>query len=146
VVGLHAPAKGDNWTFANFGQPDSDFGCPANLFQANIGGAVQDVIGRAEERRLLGPQTDDGTVLWKDAGRPRGPPWRIHWGAAVDGKAVYVGVNDETGTALHDGRERPAGGHEDERRLLGCARSGRRPGPTGASNKGQICGRSPIPR
>jgi len=42
--------------------------------------------------------------------------------------------------------ERPAGGHEDERRLLGCARSGRRAGPHGASNKGQILWQIAIPR
>lgn len=134
-----APAKGDNWTFANFAQPDSDFGCAANLFQANIGGAVQDVIGAGQKSGVYWAlKPDDGTVLWKTQVGPGGHLGGIHWGAAVDSKAVYVGVNDETGTAYTMGGMGPQAGMKTSVGSWAALAPAGAPGPTGPSNKGQI--------
>jgi polyvinyl alcohol dehydrogenase (cytochrome) len=92
--------KGDVWTFSNFSGPDYDLGCPANLFQVALEGGVQDVVGVGQKSGVYwAVNADNGKVLWKNQVGPGGHLGGIHWGAAVDSDHVYVGVNDETGTA-----------------------------------------------
>ena len=81
------------------GGPDYDFGSGANLFPARIHGAWRDVVGAGQKSGVywaLDPDT--GNVLWNTAVGPGGHLGGIHWGTAVDGKRVYVGVNDNYGT------------------------------------------------
>jgi polyvinyl alcohol dehydrogenase (cytochrome) len=100
---------GDVWTFTMLSNPDYDFGCGANLFQANISGTVHDVVGAGQKSGVYwAVDADTGEVLWHTQVGPGGHLGGIHWGTAVDGERVYVGVNDESGTAYTLGG--PAGG------------------------------------
>jgi polyvinyl alcohol dehydrogenase (cytochrome) len=93
-----AAKGGDVWTFSNFSGPDYDLGCGANLFQATVGGNLQDVVGAGQKSGVywaLNPDT--GAVLWKTQVGPGGHLGGIHWGTAVDENGVYVPVNDEFG-------------------------------------------------
>jgi polyvinyl alcohol dehydrogenase (cytochrome) len=91
--------KGDVWTFAMFSNADFDFGCGANLFQATISGAGHDLVGAGQKSGVYwAVDADTGTVMWHTQVGPGGHLGGIHWGTAVDGKRIYVGVNDESGT------------------------------------------------
>ena len=92
--------SGDVWTFAMFQNHDYDFGCGANLFQATVGGASHDVVGAGQKSGVYwAVDADTGAVLWKTQVGPGGHLGGIHWGAAVDDKRIYVGVNDNYGTS-----------------------------------------------
>ena len=92
--------KGDIWNFSNFGGNDWDFGCSANLFSVAIDGGTRDVIGAGQKSGVYWAiDADTHAVLWKTQVGPGGHLGGIHWGTATDGARVYVGVNDETGTA-----------------------------------------------
>jgi polyvinyl alcohol dehydrogenase (cytochrome) len=92
--------SGDVWNFGLFANHDYDFGCGANLFQANIGGVIHDVVGAGQKSGVYWAlDADTGTTLWKTQVGPGGHLGGIHWGTAVDGVRVYAGVNDESGTA-----------------------------------------------
>jgi polyvinyl alcohol dehydrogenase (cytochrome) len=134
-----APPKGDIWTCANFSQPDYDFGCAANLFQANIGGTVQDVVGAGQKSGVywaLNPDT--GATLWSAQVGPGGHLGGIHWGAAVDSKAVYVGVNDESGMPYSMGGSGPQAGVSTSVGSWAALSPAGAPGPTGPTNHGAI--------
>jgi polyvinyl alcohol dehydrogenase (cytochrome) len=91
--------SGDVWTFGTMRGPDWDFGCGANLFQAVISGGWHDLVGAGQKSGVYwAVDADTGTVLWHTQVGPGGHLGGIHWGAAVDGKRIYVGVNDETAT------------------------------------------------
>jgi polyvinyl alcohol dehydrogenase (cytochrome) len=93
-------SSGDVWNFALFDNPDFDFGCGANLFQATIDGTTHDVVGAGQKSGVYWAlDADTGTVLWHTQVGPGGHLGGIHWGTAVDGQRIYVGVNDENGTA-----------------------------------------------
>ncbi|MGH7439988.1 MAG: PQQ-binding-like beta-propeller repeat protein [Polyangiaceae bacterium] len=90
---------GDIWNFALIGNPDYDFGCGANLFQATISGAVHDIVGAGQKSGVYWAlDADTGEILWHTVVGPGGHLGGIHWGTATDGQRIYVGVNDETGT------------------------------------------------
>ncbi len=102
---------GDVWTFSNFSGPDYDLGCAANLFQVTGDGGTRDVVGAGQKSGVYWEvSADDGGVLWKNQVGPGGHLGGIHWGAAVDRDHVYVGVNDETGTAYKMGGKGPQAG------------------------------------
>jgi len=103
--------SGDVWNFARFGNHDYDFGCGANLFQADIGGAIHDVVGAGQKSGVYwAVDADTGTTLWQTQVGPGGHLGGIHWGTAVDGVRVYAGVNDESGTAYTLGGSGPKAG------------------------------------
>ncbi len=88
----------DVWTFANMVGPDADFGCGANMFTVTIGGKTRDLVGAGQKSGVYWAlDADTGEVVWKTQVGPGGHLGGIHWGTAVDGKRVYVGVNNETG-------------------------------------------------
>ncbi len=91
---------GDIWSFSNFGGNDWDFGCAANLFSVSMEGGVRDVVGAGQKSGVYWAiDADTHEVLWKNQVGPGGHLGGIHWGTATDGTHVYVGVNDEMGTA-----------------------------------------------
>jgi polyvinyl alcohol dehydrogenase (cytochrome) len=91
---------GDIWTFSNFAGNDWDFGTSPNLFSAAIDGGVRDVVGAGQKSGVYWAiDADTHELLWKNQVGPGGHLGGIHWGAATDGARVYVGVNDELGTA-----------------------------------------------
>lgn len=103
--------RGDVWTFAFFTNKDFDFGCGANLFQATIHGAPHDLVGAGQKSGVYwAVDADTGSVMWHTQVGPGGHLGGIHWGTAVDAKAVYVGVNDESGTAYMLGGKGPQAG------------------------------------
>jgi polyvinyl alcohol dehydrogenase (cytochrome) len=105
------PAGGSVWTVANNKEPDYDFGCGANLFQTTINGAVTDVVGAGQKSGVYWAlDADTGSTLWSTQVGPGGHLGGIHWSTAVDSRAVYVGVNDETGTAYTMGGSGPQAG------------------------------------
>ncbi len=133
-----APA-GDVWTFANFKGPDYDLGCGANLFQAKMGGTVHDVLGAGQKSGLYWAiNPDDGSVFWKTQVGPGGHLGGIHWGTAVDSNGVYVGVNDENGTAYTLGGSGPDRGKKTTVGSWAALDPAGGPGDAGASNKGKI--------
>ncbi len=102
---------GDVWTFGDFSGPDYDFGCPANLFQVIADGGTRDVVGAGQKSGVYWAlNADTGEVLWKNQVGPGGHLGGIHWGAAVDGDHVYVGVNDYAGMAYKMGGKGPQAG------------------------------------
>ncbi|HTB79193.1 MAG TPA: PQQ-binding-like beta-propeller repeat protein [Polyangiaceae bacterium] len=105
------PAGGSVWTVANNKEPDYDFGCGANLFQTTINGAVVDVVGAGQKSGVYWAlNADTGSTLWSTEVGPGGHLGGIHWSTAVDSHAVYVGVNDETGTPYTMGGSGPQAG------------------------------------
>lgn len=89
----------DVWTFANMLGPDADFGCGANLFSAQIGGKTRDLVGAGQKSGVYwAVDADTGELVWKTQVGPGGHLGGIHWGTAVDGQRIYVGVNNEMGT------------------------------------------------
>jgi polyvinyl alcohol dehydrogenase (cytochrome) len=91
----------DVWTFANQSSgPDFDFGCGANLFQAQVGGVTKDLVGAGQKSGIywaLDPDT--GATVWKTQVGPGGHLGGIHWGTAYDGTQLYLGVNDTDGSS-----------------------------------------------
>jgi len=91
---------GDVWTFELFNNHDWDIGCGANLFRATIDGVPHDIVGAGQKSGVYwAVDADTGAVLWKTQVGPGGHLGGIHWGTATDGTRIYVGVNDESGTA-----------------------------------------------
>ncbi len=103
--------SGDVWTFAHFPNADWDFGSGANLFQATISGRPHDLVGAGQKSGVYwAVDADTGAVLWHTQVGPGGHLGGIHWGTAVDGTRIYVGVNDEPGTAYTLGGKGPQAG------------------------------------
>jgi polyvinyl alcohol dehydrogenase (cytochrome) len=100
-------SMGDVWNLFDYfaigpmgGGPDWDFGTSANLFQTTINGAPHDIVGAGQKSGIywaLDPDT--GNVLWNQPVGPGGHLGGIHWGTAADAKHIYVGLNDNYGTA-----------------------------------------------
>jgi polyvinyl alcohol dehydrogenase (cytochrome) len=104
---------GDVWTFRTFHNADWDFGCGANLFHTTIDGVPHDVVGAGQKSGVYwAVDADTGAVLWKTQVGPGGHFGGIHWGTAVDGTGIYVGVNDESGTAYTLGGKGPQAGKQ----------------------------------
>ncbi len=119
--------------------PTTTSAAAANLFQANIGGAVQDVVGAGQKSGIYwAVNPDTGAVLWKTQVGPGGHLGGIHWGTAVDENAVYVGVNDETGTPYMMGGSGPQAGMKTSVGSWAALDPAGAPGPTGANNLGSI--------
>jgi polyvinyl alcohol dehydrogenase (cytochrome) len=96
---------GDVWTYAMFLSgdartgPDWDFGAGANLFSANVDGHARDLVGAGQKSGIYwAVDADDGSLVWKTEVGPGGHLGGVHWGTAADGKRVYVGINNETGS------------------------------------------------
>ncbi len=103
--------KGDTWTFANFSGPDYDFGCAANLFPVISDGGTRDVVGAGQKSGVYwAVNADTHEVMWKNQVGPGGHLGGIHWGPAVDSDHVYIGVNDNTGSAYTMGGKGPQAG------------------------------------
>ncbi len=133
-----APA-GDVWTFETPGGPDYDLGCGANLFQASSHGTFHDVVGAGQKSGVYwAVNPDDGGVLWKTQVGPGGHLGGIHWGTAVDSNGVYVGVNDETGTAYTMGGSGPQAGKKTSVGSWAALDPAGGSGDAGVSNKGKI--------
>jgi polyvinyl alcohol dehydrogenase (cytochrome) len=104
---------GDVWNFHSLKDEDWDFGCGANLFRANIDGVPHDVVGAGQKSGVYwAVDADTGAVLWKTQVGPGGHFGGIHWGTAVDSTAIYVGVNDESGTPYTLGGNGPQAGKQ----------------------------------
>jgi polyvinyl alcohol dehydrogenase (cytochrome) len=89
----------DIWTFTNMAGPDADFGCGANLFTATIGGEPKDLVGAGQKNGVYTAlDADTGAIVWQTTVGPGGHLGGIHWGTAVDGQRLYVGVNNESAT------------------------------------------------
>jgi polyvinyl alcohol dehydrogenase (cytochrome) len=95
---------GDLWTYgmAVFNDPqigpDWDFGAGANLFTARIDGRARDLVGAGQKSGIYwAVDADNGSLVWKTQVGPGGHLGGIHWGTAVEGGRVHVGVNNETG-------------------------------------------------
>jgi polyvinyl alcohol dehydrogenase (cytochrome) len=108
---------GDLWTAALYylangsAGPDWDFGAGANLFQALMNGVTRDVVGAGQKSGVYwAVDPDTGSVLWHDQVGPGGHFGGIHWGTAVDGLHVYVGVNDDSGGSYSLGGAGPQKG------------------------------------
>ncbi len=100
IVWSRSMTTGDVWTFTNMSGPDFDFGCGANLFQAQVGGVTKDLVGAGQKSGIywvLDPDT--GALVWKTQVGPGGHLGGIHWGTAWDGSRLYFGDNDTDGTA-----------------------------------------------
>jgi polyvinyl alcohol dehydrogenase (cytochrome) len=91
----------DVWNFADMKGPDFDFGCGANLFTATIGGQPKDLVGAGQKSGVYTAlDADTGAIVWQTTVGPGGHLGGIHWGTAVDGQRIYVGVNDENATSF----------------------------------------------
>jgi polyvinyl alcohol dehydrogenase (cytochrome) len=89
---------GDVWNFGVLANKDWDFGASANLFQANVGGGLHDVVGAGQKSGVYwAVDPDTGETLWHTQVGPGGHLGGIQWGTAVDGTRIYVGVNDTQG-------------------------------------------------
>jgi polyvinyl alcohol dehydrogenase (cytochrome) len=110
---------GDVWTYllSLTGDPrtgpDWDFGAGANLFTARVGSAARDLVGAGQKSGIYwAVDADSGAIVWKTQVGPGGHLGGIHWGTAVDDGRVYVGVNNETGTAYALGGSGAMAGQE----------------------------------
>jgi polyvinyl alcohol dehydrogenase (cytochrome) len=133
------PPEGSVWTVANGAEPDYDFGGGANLFQTTINGTLHDVVGAGQKSGVywaLDPDT--GNVLWNTQVGPGGHLGGIHWSTAVDSKAVYVGVNDETGSSYMMGGSGPQAGMKTSVGSWAALDLAGAAGDAGASNHGKI--------
>ncbi len=108
---------GDVWTGAlslltpDSAGPDWDFGSGANLFRTQIGGVPRDVVGAGQKSGIYwAVDPDTGGVLWRQQVGPGGHYGGIHWGPAVDGQHVFVGVNDQKGGSYTLGGTGPQSG------------------------------------
>ena len=105
------PKAGSVWTVANGAEPDYDFGGAVNLFQATINGTLTDVVGAGQKSGMYWAlDANTGDTLWSTQVGPGGHLGGIQWSTAVDSHAVYVGVNDESGTAYTMGGSGPQAG------------------------------------
>jgi polyvinyl alcohol dehydrogenase (cytochrome) len=101
----------DVWTFTDMAGPDDDFGCGANLFTATLGGKPRDLVGAGQKSGVYTAlDADTGEVVWQTPVGPGGHLGGIHWGTAVDGQRIYVGVNDTSGTPYALGGKGPHAG------------------------------------
>jgi polyvinyl alcohol dehydrogenase (cytochrome) len=104
---------GDTYTILNLlegdnGGPDYDFGASPNLFHARIHGVDHDVVGAGQKSGMYwAVDADTGNLLWSTAVGPGGHLGGIHWGTAVDGQRIYVGVNDQAGSSYALGGNGP---------------------------------------
>jgi polyvinyl alcohol dehydrogenase (cytochrome) len=111
---------GDVWNYyilftqgPSGGGPDWDFGIGANLFQTSLNGVQRDILGAGQKSGIYwAVDPDSGNVLWNQQVGPGGHLGGIHWGTAVDGKHVYVGVNDEAGSPYTIGGTGPQAGQQ----------------------------------
>ncbi len=110
---------GDVWTGAlslltpDAAGPDWDFGSGANLFRAQVGGIARDVVGAGQKSGIYwAVDPDTGRVLWRQQVGPGGHYGGLHWGPAVDGSHIFVGVNDEKGGSYTLGGTGPQHGQQ----------------------------------
>jgi polyvinyl alcohol dehydrogenase (cytochrome) len=90
----------DIWTYTEQKGPDSDFGAGANLFTAVVHGTAMDLVGAGQKSGVyFAVDADSGAVVWKTQVGPGGHLGGIHWGTATDGVRIYVGVNNDSGSA-----------------------------------------------
>jgi polyvinyl alcohol dehydrogenase (cytochrome) len=133
------PPGGSVWTVANGKEPDYDFGGGVNLYQATINGTVMDVAGAGQKSGMYWAlNADTGSVLWSTQVGPGGHLGGIHWSTATDSHAVYVGVNDESGTAYTMGGSGPQAGMKTSVGSWAALALEGAPGDAGASNHGKI--------
>ena len=133
------PTGGSVWTVANGKEPDYDFGCGANLYQTTINGTVTDVVGAGQKSGVYWAlDADTGGVLWSTQVGPGGHLGGIHWSTAVDSHAVYVGVNDETGSSYTMGGSGPQAGKKTSVGSWAALDLAGAAGDAGASNHGKI--------
>src|SRR5208337_2944819 len=93
VVWSQQMTTDDVWTFADQKGGDFDFGCGANLFQANVGGVTKDLVGAGQKSGIYWVlDADTGAIVWKTQVGPGGHLGGIQWGTAVDGSRIYFGV------------------------------------------------------
>jgi polyvinyl alcohol dehydrogenase (cytochrome) len=105
------PPGGSVWTVANGKEPDYDFGGGVNLYQTTINGTLVDVAGAGQKSGVYWAlNAETGSTLWSTQVGPGGHLGGIHWSTATDSHAVYVGVNDETGTPYTMGGSGPQAG------------------------------------
>jgi polyvinyl alcohol dehydrogenase (cytochrome) len=108
----------DVWTFADMNGPDADFGCGANLFTATIGGKPRDLVGAGQKSGVYTAlDADTGAIVWQTNVGPGGHLGGIHWGTAVDGQRIYVGVNNENSISFTLGGK---GAHAGESITVGA--------------------------
>ena len=133
------PAGGSVWTDANNKEPDADFGCGANLFQTTINGTLRDVVGAGQKSGIYwAVDADTGAVLWNTQVGPSGHLGGIHWSTATDSKAIYLGVNDESGTSYTMGGSGPQAGKKTSVGSWAALDLAGAPGDAGVSNHGKI--------
>ena len=92
--------------------PDYDFGSAPNFFTVRAGGREHDVVGAGQKSGMywaLDP--DNGSILWGTQVGPGGTTGGIEWGSAVDGRRVYVALNnsDRLAYSFPNGRSWNAG-------------------------------------
>jgi polyvinyl alcohol dehydrogenase (cytochrome) len=134
------PKEGSVWTVANGKEPDYDFGGGANLYQTTINGVLKDVVGAGQKSGVYWALDADnnGSTLWSTQVGPGGHLGGIHWSTAVDSKAIYVGVNDESGTAYTMGGSGPQAGMKTSVGSWAALALDGAGGDAGIPNKGKI--------
>ncbi len=133
------PPGGSVWTVANGKEPDYDFGGGVNLYQTTINGVARDVVGAGQKSGIywaLDPDT--GGILWNTQVGPGGHLGGIHWSTATDSHAVYLGVNDESGTSYTMGGSGPQAGKKTSVGSWAALDLAGAPGDAGLSNHGKI--------
>lgn len=99
IVWSRPTLTADTWTVFEPGQaPDFDFGTAPNLYTTMIDGKPTDLLGIGQKSGVywaLDPAT--GTVVWQTQAAPGGTLGGIEWGAATDGKHIFV----DEGNAAH---------------------------------------------
>ena len=94
-------SSSDIWTPVDTAGPDADFGSGANLFTVTMNGLSKDFVGAGQKSGIYWAlDADTGAVVWKTRVSPGGHFGGIHWGAATDGKRIYVSANDTDGSAF----------------------------------------------
>jgi polyvinyl alcohol dehydrogenase (cytochrome) len=133
------PKGGSVWTVANSKEPDYDFGCGANLFQTTINGVLTDVIGAGQKSGVYWAlDANNGSTLWSTQVGPGGHLGGIHWSTAADSHAIYVGVNDETGTPYMMGGSGPQAGMKTSVGSWAALALDGAGGDAGTPNRGKI--------
>ena len=98
----------DTWTVSCLPQPkapktpcpqpaglDYDFGSAPNLFSTNGSGTAEDLVGAGQKSGVYWAfDRDTGKLVWATQVNPGGTRGGIEWGAAVDGKRVYVAASN----------------------------------------------------
>jgi len=133
------PKAGSVWTVANGKDPDYDFGGGVNLFQTTVNGTLMDVVGAGQKSGMYWAlDANTGDTLWNTQVGPGGHLGGIHWSTAVDSHAVYLGVNDESGSAYTMGGSGPQAGMKTSVGSWAALDLAGGPGAPGASNHGKI--------